>query len=275
MWVVRLGRRTWGARGLYPCGDGRVLGAYLAMAALMAVGVVTILLSPEPARTGTDGTRAREREVQAFMAGRGIAASDWRARAGAWIYVAMVSPFVEFLASRGWTAILVLAFVIFYKLGDSMAGVMTNPFLIEIGFSKIEIANVVKIYGFTATMVGLALGGWLLTAAGMVKSLWICGVLQLLSNLMFAVQAEVGPDLGLLAGVIGFANLAGGMGTAIFVAYLSSLCNVAYTATQYALLSSLFAVPRTLISAGTGFVAEAVPWVDFFVYTAIGAEMCA
>jgi PAT family beta-lactamase induction signal transducer AmpG len=271
VWGYRVAMLTSGAGALYLASYAPWLVAYLAMAALMAVGVVTILLSPEPARNGTDETRAREREVQAFMAGRGIAASDWRARAGAWIYVAMVSPFVEFLASRGWTAILVLAFVIFYKLGDSMAGVMTNPFLIEIGFSKIEIANVVKIYGFTATMVGLALGGWLLTAAGMVKSLWICGVLQLLSNLMFAVQAEVGPDLGLLAGVIGFENLAGGMGTAIFVAYLSSLCNVAYTATQYALLSSLFAVPRTLISAGTGFVAEAVPWVDFFVYTAIGA----
>jgi len=271
VWGYRVAMLASGAGALYVASFAQWFVAYLVMAALMAVGVVTALLSPEPPENGRAETTAREHEVQAFLAARGIAAEDWRARTGAWIYVAVVSPFLEFLASRGWTAILVLAFVIFYKLGDSMAGVMTNPFLLEIGFTKIEIANVAKLYGFTATMVGLALGGWLLNAAGMVKSLWICGILQLASNLMFAVQAEVGADLTLLAGTIGFENLAGGMGTAIFIAYLSSLCNVAYTATQYALLSSLFAVPRTLISAGTGYVAEAVPWVDFFIYTALGA----
>ena len=271
VWGYRVAMLVSGAGALYVASFAQWFVAYLVMAALMAVGVVTILVSPEPAQNGTAETTARAREVQSFLAARGIAAEDWRARAGAWLYVAVVSPFLEFLTSRGWTAILVLAFVIFYKLGDSMAGVMTNPFLVEIGFTKIEIANVAKIYGFTATMVGLALGGWLLNAAGMIKSLWICGILQLASNLMFAVQAEVGADLGLLAATIGFENLAGGMGTAIFIAYLSSLCNVAYTATQYALLSSLFAVPRTLISSGTGFVAEAVPWTDFFVYTALGA----
>ena len=88
---------------------------------------------------------------------------------------------------------------------------------------------------------------------------------------MFAAQAEVGHSVAFLSLTIGFENLAGGMGTAIFIAYLSSLCNIAYTATQYALLSSLFAVPRTLISSGTGYVAEAVAWTDFFIYTAIGA----
>ena len=117
----------------------------------------------------------------------------------------------------------------------------------------------------------LAIGGWLLNASGLVKSLWICGILQLLSNLMFAAQAEVGHSVSFLALTIGFENLSGGMGTAIFIAYLSSLCNISYTATQYALLSSLFAIPRTLISSGTGYVAEAVAWTDFFIYTAVGA----
>lgn len=271
VWGYRVAMLASGAGALYVASFSQWLVAYLVMAGLMAVGVVTILLSPEPGQNGAAETSARAAEVETFLAARGIQSEDWRARASAWIYVAVVSPFVEFLVSRGWTAVLVLAFVIFYKLGDSMAGVMTNPFLVEIGFTKIEIANVAKLYGFTATMVGLALGGWLLNAAGMVKSLWICGILQLLSNLMFAVQAEVGADLTLLAATIGFENLASGMGTAIFIAYLSSLCNIAYTATQYALLSSLFAVPRTLISAGTGYVAEAVPWTDFFIYTAVGA----
>jgi PAT family beta-lactamase induction signal transducer AmpG len=271
VWGYRVAMLASGAGALYLASFAAWSIAYLVMAGLMAVGIVTILLSPEPADNGLAETSAREQDVQNFLKARNITADDWRARLSAWIYVAVVSPFVEFLTSRGWTAFLVLGFVIFYKLGDSMAGVMTNPFLVEIGFSKIEIANVAKLYGFSATMIGLALGGWLLNASGMVKSLWICGILQLLSNLMFAVQAEVGADLGLLAATIGFENLASGMGTAIFIAYLSSLCNVAYTATQYALLSSLFAVPRTLIASGTGFVAEAVPWTDFFIYTAVGA----
>ncbi len=271
VWGYRVAMLTSGAGALYIADMTNWFPAYAAMAALMGVGIVTTLVSPEPERQGSAEADAREAEAEAYIARRGVARDDWRSRAAAWIYVAVVSPFVEFLSSRGWMAFAVLAFVIFYKLGDSMAGVMTNPFLVEIGFSKIDIANVSKLYGFTATMAGLAVGGWLLNATGMVKSLWICGILQLLSNLMFAVQAEVGADLGFLALTIGFENLAGGMGTAIFIAYLSSLCNVAYTATQYALLSSLFAVPRTLISSGTGFVAEAVPWTDFFVYTAIGA----
>jgi|TARA_B100000315_G_scaffold259844_1_gene317610 PAT family beta-lactamase induction signal transducer AmpG len=259
-----------GAGALYLAALSDWFAAYGAMAGLMVVGMVTVLLSAEPQRQDSAETRQRQTEIEAFLAARGIG-GDWRGRAAAWLYIAVVSPFLEFVSSRGWLVALVLGFVVFYKLGDSLAGVMTNPFLIELGFSKIDIANVSKLYGFTATITGLALGGWLLGAAGMIRSLWICGILQLASNLMFAVQAEVGASLGFLALTIGVENLAGGMGTAVFVAYLSSLCNVAYTATQYALLSSLFALPRTLISAGSGYVAEALAWTDFFIFTAVGA----
>ena len=126
-------------------------------------------------------------------------------------------------------------------------------------------------YGFWATLIGLGLGGWLMNAAGLYRSLWICGVLQLISNFMFAVQAMVGTDLALLAVTIGFENLAGGMGTAVFVAYLSSLCNLSYTATQYALVSSFMALARTWLSSSAGFVVEWVGWVDFFLLTALAA----
>jgi len=248
VWGYRIAMLVSGAGALYIASGFDWGTAYTVMAALMAVGIITTLLSPEP-----------------------VTENNTAPVGGNWFTDAVAGPFVEFIGSRGWMAFVILAFVVFYKLGDSMAGVMTNPFLIELGFSKIEIANVSKIYGFTATMVGLAIGGWLLNATDMVKSLWICGILQLLSNLMFAAQAEVGHNVSFLALTIGFENLAGGMGTAIFIAYLSSLCNISYTATQYALLSSLFAVPRTLISSGTGYVAEAVAWTDFFIYTAVGA----
>ena len=248
VWGYRIAMLVSGAGALYIASGTNWGMAYTVMAALMGVGIVATLLSPEPVLEENTDTVG-----------------------GNWFTDAVIGPFTQFIGSRGGMAFAVLAFVIFYKLGDSMAGVMTNPFLVELGFSKVEIANVSKIYGFTATMAGLAVGGWLLNASGMVKSLWICGILQLLSNLMFAAQAEVGHNVSFLALTIGFENLAGGMGTAIFIAYLSSLCNISYTATQYALLSSLFAIPRTLISSGTGYVAEAVAWTDFFVYTAIGA----
>ena len=251
-----------GAGALYLAAASDWFAAYGVMAALMLVGMITVLLNPEPEVSGTAEIERRQAEAAAFR---------HLGRVVPWLYVNVASPFLEFVSSRGWLAALVLGFVIFYKLGDSLAGVMTMPFLVELGFTKVEIANVNKLFGFAATIAGLALGGWLLGAAGMIRSLWICGILQLASNLMFAVQAEVGHSVAFLALTIGIENLAGGMGTAVFVAYLSSLCNVAYTATQYALLSSLFALPRTLLSAGSGFVAEALAWTDFFIFTAVGA----
>lgn len=251
-----------GAGALYLAAASDWFAAYGVMAALMLVGMITVLLNPEPEVSGAAEIERRQAEAAAFR---------HLGRVVPWLYVNVASPFLEFVSSRGWLAALVLGFVIFYKLGDSLAGVMTMPFLVELGFTKVEIANVNKLFGFAATIAGLALGGWLLGAAGMIRSLWICGILQLASNLMFAVQAEVGHSVAFLALTIGIENLAGGMGTAVFVAYLSSLCNVAYTATQYALLSSLFALPRTLLSAGSGFVAEALAWTDFFIFTAVGA----
>jgi PAT family beta-lactamase induction signal transducer AmpG len=126
------------------------------------------------------------------------------------------------------------------------------------------------VFGFGATMAGLFLGGALINGAGIVRSLWVTGILQLVSNLMFAVQAAAGANLSLLALTIGFENLASGMGTAAFIAYLSSLCNISYTATQYALLTSFMAVARTWLSAPSGWLVEHVDWASA-AYSVVGS----
>ena len=260
----RVGMLVSGAGALYLASAFAWPLVYAAMAVLVLVGVATVLLNPEPELRETSESIAREDEVRVWLAQRPHLSGPIGA-AVAWLYIAVVCPFAEFMARPAWVAILL--FVILYKFGDSLAGVMTFPFLDDIGFTKIDIANVAKVFGFAATLAGLALGGALMAGLGLYRSLWICGVLQLVSNLMFAVQAMVGADITLLALTIGLENLAGGMGTAVFVAYLSSLCNVAYTATQYALLSSFMVVARTWLSSSGGALAEWLDWIGFFLLT--------
>jgi PAT family beta-lactamase induction signal transducer AmpG len=251
-----------GAGALWAASHVSWAATYALMAPLILVGTAATLASrePEPA----DGGAGNALEA----AGAEALARLGRLRAvAAWLYAAVVCPFAEFMGRRGW--LVILLFVMLFKFGDTLAGAMTNPFLVKIGFGKEEIASVAKVFGFSATMAGLFLGGALINALGILRSLWITGVLQLVSNLMFAVQAAAGADLGVLALTIGFENLASGMGTAAFVAYLSSLCNVAYTATQYALLTSFMAVARTWLSAPSGWLVEHVDWAGAFA--ALGA----
>ncbi len=181
----------------------------------------------------------------------------------AWIKSALVEPFLDLQERPGWLAILL--FVLLFKFGDAFAGVMANPFYVDLGFTNTEIANVSKIYGVIATLIGVGLGGVLVVRLGLMASLLLCGILQMLSNLMFAFQALRGADLEFLVLTIGLENLAGGMGSAAFVAYLSVLCSRSYTATQYALLSSLAATGRTLLSSVSGLTAEALGWYYFFI----------
>jgi PAT family beta-lactamase induction signal transducer AmpG len=255
---------------------------YASMAALILVGVLTTLLSREPT-IGEDARAAalealgsayfqRPRRLdheEAKVIGAGIVIfavaalilTKFRERfykSAEWVYDAAICPFAEFMTRRGW--VVILLFVVFFKFGDTLAGAMTNPFLIKIGFTKIEIAEIAKVFGFGATMAGLFLGGALISGAGIIRSLWVTAILQLVSNLMFAVQAAAGANLSLLALTIGFENLASGMGTAAFIAYLSSLCNIRYTATQFALLTSFMAVARTWLSAPSGWLVEHVDW---------------
>ncbi len=227
--------------------------AYAAMAGCLGLGMLTVLLAPEPKVPASP----------AAAAGPGAAA---------WLREAVVEPFADFFRRNGLgMAALILLFIMLYKLGDALLGTMTNPFYVELGFTKPEVATIVKGYGLVATLLGGFLGGVVVNQRGIVPALWICGVIQLLSNLIFVLQAWVGHDLTMLAVTISVENLAGGMGTAAFVAYLSSLCNLSYTATQYALLSSFMAQARTTLSAGGGYLAESMDWVGFFLTTTAAA----
>jgi PAT family beta-lactamase induction signal transducer AmpG len=242
-----------GAGALLIADQAGWFAAYAAMAALMLVGIATVLLSPEP-------------EASAL-----VRPAEGRALAER-LREAVIEPFAEFLRRNGLvTAAVILLFIMFYKLGDALLGVMANPFYVELGFSKTEVASVVKTFGLIATLAGGLIGGMLINARGILPSLWVCAILQMASNLMFAAQAQVGHSVSFLTLTIGLENLAGGMGTAAFVAYLSSLCNVHYTATQYALLTSFMAQTRTVFASGGGALAESMDWVSFFLLTTAAA----
>ncbi len=221
---------------------------YAVMAVLLVAGLVVALRAPEP---------AAEAEAEASPSAAGF---------GSRLKNMVADPFAEFFARNGvQTALLILVFILLYKLGDAFAGVMANPFYVRIGFSLGEIAAVSKVFGIVATLVGVLLGGVVVARYGVLWSLFGCGILQMLSNLMFAAQAAIGPDVGFLMLTIGIENLTGGMGSAAFVAYLSLLCNTAYTGTQYALFSSFMAVGRTWLSASSGWFADQTDWVTFFI----------
>jgi len=242
--------------------------AYAAMAVLMGIGVVTTLRSLEPDVRQSEQSFELE-SVASKWADRhqGLPTGLWSALT--WTYTAVFCPFREFATRPGWVA--VLLFVALYKYGDALLGVMATPFYLKIGFSLAEVGVISKGFGLVMTLVGAAIGGLLVARLGILKALLICGLLQAASNLVFAIQAAVGADLAMLSFTIGFENLTGGMGTTAFVAYLSSLCNVAYTATQYALLSSLMATTRTVFASGGGWLAEQMDWVSFFLVTTLAA----
>ncbi|MCP5429181.1 MAG: AmpG family muropeptide MFS transporter [Chromatiaceae bacterium] len=232
---------------LLASGGGLILADHLSfaqvyqlMAAFMLLGVATTLFAPEPATA--EGVPRTLRE-------------------------AVVEPFIEYFQRRD--ALLILAFILLYKIGDTMASHMTTPFYLDIGFSKTEIGAVVKLFGFWATVTGGLIGGLLIMRLGIFRSLWLFGILQGVSTAGFAVLAQVGASVPGLAAVITIENLSGGMGTAAYVAYMASLTNRKFTATQYALLSSLMGVPRVIAAAPTGYLADAMGWSWFFVACAL------
>jgi len=213
---------------------------YQLMAVFMCVGVATTLFAPEP--EPAEGVPSTLRE-------------------------AVVQPFVEYFLRRD--AVVILAFILLYKIGDTMASHMTTPFYLDIGFSKTEIGTVVKLFGFWATITGGLVGGVLIMRLGIFRALWIFGILQGVSTAGFAVLAQLGASLPGLAAVITFENLSGGMGTAAYIAYMASLTNKKFTATQYALLSSLMGVPRVIAAAPTGYLADSMGWSAFFICCAL------
>lgn len=246
-WGYRFGLLAAGAGALYAAEYGGWPTAFSIMAALMGVGIVTVLMTREPAQV----------EIPAS-----VGMADW-------LKTAVIAPFADFLGRPHWAAILL--FVVLYKFGDALAGVMSNPFYVDLGFSKTEVANVSKLFGVIATLVGVAAGGAMVYRLGVLRSLLIGGVLQGLSNLAYVAQALAGHDVMVLTVVIFVENFCGGLGSAAFVAYLSGLCAIAFTATQYALLSSLASVGRTFLSSGGGWLSERMDWVPFFLATTAAA----
>lgn len=187
--------------------------------------------------------------------------------AAVWLKQAVFDPFAEFIRRENW--ILVLLFVVFYKLCDAFLLALISPFLLKIGFTLTQIAVAVKTFGIAATIVGVFIGGWMISRFGMMRSLLICCVLQMLSNLMFIYQAQVGADMNVLYATVAIENVTSGMATGVFVAYISALCKIDFTATQYALLSSFAAVGRSFLAASAGFVAEDYGWTNFFIISAL------
>jgi len=174
----------------------------------------------------------------------------------------IIEPFRDFMKKNNW--ILVLIFIALFKWGDALLGILSQPFMLEIGFTKSEIATVSKLYGLGATLIGLFLGGLIISRLGIIVSLLISGILQLLSNLVFIVLAIKGSSISLLVLTITIENLSGGIGTAAFIAYLSSLCNIKFSAFQYALLSSFMAFSRTWLAAPAGWLIDTLDWQKYF-----------
>jgi MFS transporter, PAT family, beta-lactamase induction signal transducer AmpG len=225
------------------------------MAALVVIGIATTLIATEPeksaAATAEHATQAQENPLQR-------------------VALAAYGAFSEFLTRK--LALVVLVFVVLYKLCDAFAGAMTAPFVIDLGFSRNDYAAIVKGVGLAATLIGGFAGGALARAYPLATSLWIGAFLQMGSNLIFTWQAFMGVDLWALTVTIIVENFTGAIGTVIFVAYMSALCqSPLHTATQYALLTALAAVGRTYLSAGAGYVAEASGWPMFFVISALTA----
>lgn len=184
-----------------------------------------------------------------------------------WLNEAVVRPFREFVAHRGW--VLILLFALFYKYGDALGGTMARPFYLQMGFSGPEIFAITKSFGAAAVILGGLAGGVLVARYGLFKALFICGVLQAVTNLLFSWQAEVGHDIVVLTLAITIDSFTNSLGGVAFIGYLSSLCTAGMAGTQYALLTSLMAAGRTWMSAGGGWLAAHTGWTIFWVLTTL------
>lgn len=222
---------------------------YIIMAALMSAGLLTTLFSPEPSHPPRESTTHLDRA----------------SRYAKWLKESVVAPFAEFASRPG--CVLILLFVVFYKYADGIWAAMANPFYLELGFTLTEIGVVSKTYGVVMTILGGILGGVMVLRFGILKSVLFGAVTMALTNLLYAALALIGPSVPALMVVISVENLANGIGGTAFIAYLSSLCNLAYTATQYALLSSFMNVARIFLASGGGWLADQVDWATFFVLT--------
>jgi PAT family beta-lactamase induction signal transducer AmpG len=243
--------------------------AYFAMAASMLVGIATVLVSPEPipgaGRVQDDGEE--QALARRLMAERGMSARA--AAVAAWMRTAVVGPFADFIARYRWHALLLLALIAVYRISDVVMGIMANPFYVDMGYTKDEVAAVSKLYGVVMTLAGAFVGGVLALRFGVTRILMLGAVLSAASNLLFAWLATRGHDLTGLIFTISADNLSAGIASAAFIAYLSSLTNVRYSATQYALFSSVMLLLPKFVAGFSGVFVDAWGYVAFFYSTAL------
>ncbi|WP_461466123.1 AmpG family muropeptide MFS transporter [Melaminivora sp.] len=221
--------------------------AYLVMAASMLLGLLTVLLSPEPAPRPLPPAR----------------------NLGQWLQGALVEPFADFIRRYRWQAALVLALIAVYRIADVVMGIMANPFYVDMGFTKEEVAAVTKVYGVFMTLAGAFIGGAMAMRWGVMRVLMLGALLSAASNLLFAWLGMRGHDLMGLIFVVSADNLAGGIASAAFIAYLSSLTNVQYSATQYALFSSMMLLLPKWLAGFSGRFVDAYGYTEFFIGTAL------
>jgi PAT family beta-lactamase induction signal transducer AmpG len=242
----RVGALASGAGGLFLFDWTSSSVIYGLMGGLVLVGFITALCAPIPRTDQVD--KAPSKCV------------------GMWIQRNIVSPYIEFFQrNQISTALVILAFIVLYKFGDAFLSVMAYPFYYQIGFSSTQVGIASATFGKIAVVVGAFAGGLVVKRYGILKSLLIGGLLQMFSNLMYAAQAAIGPDYPFLFLTITIENISQGMGSAAFIAYLSMLCHTRYTGTQYALFASFMVFARTWLVTPSGWAAEQLGWISFFV----------
>lgn len=261
-WGYRIGMIAAGAGALWIADLTSFNLAYLVMAALMIIGPIGVALAPRPEDPKPSGGG-----VETV---RQAAGDNLIARAGTWLYAAIVAPFVDFVVRFKWLAIFILALIGLYRLTDFVMGFMANPFYIEMGYSLSDIANISKLYGIWVTLGGALIAGLAANRFGLYPVLLLGAVLGAGSNLAFAWLSTLNePGLTELIAAITIENLSGGWAGTALIAYMSSLTNRAFSATQYALFSSFYALPGKLFGGVSGFMVEAVGFTQFYLITAL------
>lgn len=232
---------------------------YMVMAAFIGVGILTTFFSPSPPAFNINPPPTLKK-------------GSLHSQLGGWIKSTYGIPLKDLMRTLDWRV--VLTFIVFYKVGDTALSVMNTPFLVDLGFSKLEIANVAKFFGISAMIVGGIIGGIFLNRFGILSSLILCASLQIFTSLMFVIQTFAGYQLNVLILTTGFENLSCGLGVTIYIAYLSSLCRTPHTATHFALLSSFGSLARIIFSSLFGLLADVLPWSLFFTFTAAASLPC-
>ena len=238
----RIGALAAGAGGLILADLISYQFVYMIMATIMVIGVVTTIIADEPLQAAEPKT----------------------------LKDAIIKPFTEFFDRKGFnSAVLILLFVLLYKVGDTMAHSLSTNFYLDIGFTKTEIGTVVKVFGLIATLIGAFLGGLISLRIGLYKSLIIFGIFQAVATLGFSVLASVGNYISVLMIVISLENLAAGMGYTAYLAFMANMTNKEFTATQFALMTAIMSIPRTFFSGSSGFLVEILDWQIYFIFCSL------